>query len=401
MTEKRPHPLGAFRLYRVLASEGARARGYVRLCLARGGAPARDRLVPVGGDFNLLLRPLRNGITAAAEPDEAAIEPVGWRDTAVGLLRRNFTSVRRSLLDFDGVEIFPEGPKTKTRRFRKQLNLARRCRLAFDSPFVLAHPELVAGFPAEPASAGAFHVQTNARIAVALHLHYVDLWSEIATLLGRWRAPFELFVTLTVENQQLDAGIRAAFPGAVVRVVDNRGRDVRPFLLLLEQGAFDSFEAVCKIHGKRSLGGDRLPIFGGVLRRGAFLDLIGDDRQAQAIVRRFLDDPTLGLAGPERFLSASRPDAPRDVIGPPNRANVERLAATMGAPIRGDDFDFFEGSMFWARPRALAPLRRLGLADAFAPETGELDGALEQALERLFNHAARAAGYRVEGVSAE
>ena len=72
----------------------------------------------------------------------------------------------------------------------------------------------------------------------------------------------------------------------------------------------------------------------------------------------------------------------------------------MGAPIRGDAFDFFEGTMFWARPQALAPLRRLGLAaEAFAPEAGRVDGALEHAVERLFNHAARVAGFRVEDVS--
>ena len=74
----------------------------------------------------------------------------------------------------------------------------------------------------------------------------------------------------------------------------------------------------------------------------------------------------------------------------------------MGAPIRHDDFDFFEGTMFWTRPQALAPMRRLGLAaDAFAPEAGQVDGALEHAVERLFNHSVRVAGFRVEGAAVE
>jgi hypothetical protein len=395
-------PLASGRVYRLRAKETARARGYVRVALDRGGGAARDCLAPLDAELDLLLRPLRGGITASARADDATIEPLGWRDTALALLRRRFTSLRRSALNFGGVEVFPEGSKTKTRRFRKQLNVARHSRMAFDSPFVAAHPELIAGWPSEPQAAERPRDPPGSKIAVALHLHYVELWSEIETLLRRWRAPFALFLTLTTDPCELAARAQAAFPGAVVRVVDNRGRDVRPFLLLLEEGAFDSFDVVCKIHGKRSLGGDRLPIFGDVMRRAAFLDLIAEDRQAQAIVSRFADNPRLGLVGPRRFLSASRADAPRDALGPPNRQNVEALAARMGAPIRDEDFDFFEGTMFWARPQALAPLRRLGLAaDSFAPEAGRVDGGLEHAVERLFNHAARVAGFRVEGVSSE
>ena len=52
------------------------------------------------------------------------------------------------MLNFDGVEVFPEGPKAATRRFRKQLNVARHSGMAFDSPFVRAHPELMTGWPA-------------------------------------------------------------------------------------------------------------------------------------------------------------------------------------------------------------------------------------------------------------
>lgn len=402
MTDAPLRPLDAGRLYRLHAGEASRARGYVRVALDHGGGAARDLFAPLGAELDLLLRPLRGAVTASAPADGATIEPLGWRATAVALLRRRFTSLRRSVLNFDGVEVFPEGSKTKTRRFRKQLEAARHSGMAFDSPFVAAHPELIAGWPAGPEATERPHDQPSPRIAVALHLYYVDLWSEIATLLRRWRAPFTLFLTLTADNPELAARARSAFPGAVVRTVDNRGRDVQPFLLLLEEGAFDPFELVCKIHGKRSLGGDRLPIFGDVMRRAAFLDLIAEDRQAQAIVSRFADDPRLGLVGPRRFLSASRADAPRDALGPPNRRTVEALAARMGAPIRGDDFDFFEGTMFWARPQALAPLRRLGLAaDSFAPEAGRVDGALEHAVERLFNHAARAAGFRVEGVAVD
>jgi hypothetical protein len=394
--------LAARRVYRLRASEGAKARGYVRFTLDRGDGEPRQGLAPLGGGLDLLARGLDAAVTVSVDPDEAAVEPLAWSEALVAGLRRRFTSLQRSVLNFDGVEVFPEGPKAATRRFRKQLNVARHSGMAFDSPFVRAHPELMTGWPATWDADLAPREAQGPRIAVALHLHYVDLWDEIETLLRRWRAPFTLFLTLTGEHPQIIARARAAFAGAIIRVVENRGRDVRPLLLLLEEGAFDSFDLVCKIHGKRSLGGDRLPIFGDVMRRAAFLDLIVGDAQMRGIVDRFRDDADLGLVGPRRFLSASRAGAPRDVLGPPNRETVAALAARMGAPISGDAFDFFEGTMFWVRPQALAPLRRLALApDAFAPEAGLVDGALEHALERLFNHAARQAGFRVEVASAE
>jgi lipopolysaccharide biosynthesis protein len=64
------------------------------------------------------------------------------------------------------------------------------------------------------------------------------------------------------------------------------------------------------------------------------------------------------------------------------------------------EYDVFHGTMFWVRPLALTPLRGLRLANAFAPEAGLSDGALEHAVEGLFNHSVRLAGFQVAGVSA-
>jgi lipopolysaccharide biosynthesis protein len=56
--------------------------------------------------------------------------------------------------------------------------------------------------------------------------------------------------------------------------------------------------------------------------------------------------------------------------------------------------DFPVGTMFWARPEALAPLLRLGLTpDEYPPEPLNADGTVLHALERLLPLVAEDAGY--------
>jgi lipopolysaccharide biosynthesis protein len=59
-------------------------------------------------------------------------------------------------------------------------------------------------------------------------------------------------------------------------------------------------------------------------------------------------------------------------------------------------FDFPVGTMFWARPAALAPFKRLGLSWKDYPrEPVPYDGTILHAIERLVPFVAQGAGYTV------
>jgi hypothetical protein len=362
-------------------------------------AETREFLVPVFGEAPLIARPIDPDAAISIDESDATLEPLTWRASALGWLRRRFTGLSRTVLDFGFIEVFPEGSRSQTRDYRKLVKSAGTARMAFDGPFLQAHPELILGWipepavPTEPAGPNQFSV------AIAIHLHYVELWPEIVTLLGHWRTPFKLFLTLTGSNDALASRVRSKYPDCDIRIVENSGRDVRPFLLLLEEGAFDRFDLVCKIHGKRSRREGYPPLLGELVRRATYLDLIGSADQVRSILELFERRPSLGIVGPERFRASSRHGRPSEVMGASRRA-IEALAAKMGGKAPGPEFDAFAGTMFWVRPQALAPLRGLRLASAFAPEAGLADGALEHAVEGLFNHAVRLAGFEVLGVSA-
>jgi hypothetical protein len=385
--------------FRLRPTAAAVSRGFVRLLVQAPGQTERLCLAPAFAATPLLVLDPDRSARLSRHPDDADIEPVGPIARLSRAVRAFDPSYAKAMLRFEGAAIWPEGGRSTVRNYRKLIKFARAANMAFDGESLRHHPELALGFSDLQDARRQAPERPGPPTAVVLHLHYAELWPEIAFLLKRWRARFQLFVTLTREDDALVTRIAADFPGAKVDVVENRGRDVRPFLQLLESGALDAYELVCKIHGKRSLRSGASPLFGEMFRRATLLDLIGSDAQVEAIQNRFTSEPLLGLVGPERFRARSRHNDPTEIMGA-SRATIETLARRMGAEIGQGEYDVFHGTMFWARPKALAGLRGLGLAaNGFSAESGREDGAMEHAVEGLINHAVRAAGFQVVGTS--
>lgn len=245
-------------------------------------------------------------------------------------------------------------------------------------------------------------IPTGPRVAVVLHLHYLDLWPEFAVRLESLNRVFTLFVTLTSENHVVQADISSRFPGAQVSVVPNFGRDIGPFLGLLEGGVFEGFDVVCKLHGKKSLRHGKATMLGESWRRRSILELLGDSAQFDKILAMFDDDPHLGMLGSEAFRLPNNQFPAQDAWGA-NRDIMRQLAGRLaGSDKVPVNLDFFAGTMFWFRPAALRNFRGTGLhhVDTFAAEEGRTDGSVEHALERLLPHAVRCGGFRLANVPA-
>ncbi len=223
-------------------------------------------------------------------------------------------------------------------------------------------------------------------LATALvgHVFYPDLLSEVLACLARLPAGSHCHLTAPPE-------VAARLPKAALdradvtlHTTENRGRDIAPFLALLRSGALDGYDAVLKIHTKRSL---HLP-HGEVLRKALFVSLAG---RASIVgnVLAIMADPSVGMVGWRRVFMTS----PRQWHT--NRSRVEALAASLSPPAE-PRLAFFGGSMFWFRPAALRSITAspLSIGD-FEPEAGQIDGTLHHALERCFAIAAAASGFSV------
>ena len=374
----------------------ARQAGYVKFQFIKDREKISIRFLLIGDglDFHMINMNAES-VSFYFNPDDVQVVENNTFDFFKPFLPMLFRRSRRSILNYDGLVMIPQGTKVGVKMYGRLLGFLKKRALAPNDQFFIEHPELVIGFPLKDETPQIVQNSYIPKIAVCLHLYYTELWSEIENLLLQWNVPFHLFLTLTREDEAVSDKVRNVFVNSTILIVDNKGRDVRPFLVLLDQGLLSGFDLVCKIHGKKSSDNDRIPIFGDVARRAAFLELIASHQQVGKISEIFRRNPKVGIVGPRRFLVSSGRKSSKDVIGQ-NRPAVNEVAQRMGAAVDEANFDFFEGTMFWVRPQALKPLQDLKLStDFFDLEAGKVDGAPEHALERMFNLVVRRAGFEI------
>jgi GT2 family glycosyltransferase/glycosyltransferase involved in cell wall biosynthesis len=226
------------------------------------------------------------------------------------------------------------------------------------------------------------HSDARAKLAIAVHVYYPELWPEIAQRLKAIQHPFVLDIT-TPPNQaaHVETVVKQDFPAARIHVTPNQGMDILPFLSLVPHWQKEGILAVCKLHTKRGDGG---PI--ATHWRKHLLDtLVGHPDTPSQIAQAFTWHPQLSLVGPAIFyLSGQR-------LVYENKATLAQIQLALGqGPLPQEDWGFFAGTMFWARPAALAPLANLVASSAASHSTaafsGEYakDGRDEHALERAF-----------------
>lgn len=239
--------------------------------------------------------------------------------------------------------------------------------------------------PADPVAADA------APVAVALHLFYHDMWPEFSRRLAAQTFPFDLFVTLTGTTEEtagLEARIRSEFPGARVWALPNHGRDILPFLWLLRSGLLSPYQAICKLHSKKSPHRGDGDSWRNLLTEG----VLGHPDITRSRLQTFLADPAAGI-----WVADGQHYRGEDWWGM-NRPRTAELLARLGIDLEQDvqGLTFPAGSIYWVKPAVLEKLDALALGPAdFEPEQALVDGTTAHAVERAMGYLARAAGTHI------
>ncbi|MCB8839404.1 rhamnan synthesis F family protein [Aurantimonas sp. VKM B-3413] len=217
-----------------------------------------------------------------------------------------------------------------------------------------------------------------------MHVHYLDVWEDLAkTLAERMNVPFRLIITSSLPSEVIARPVTPYLVEMIMIPTDNRGRDIRPFLLAY--GRVEDYAIGLKLHTKRSTHLDR-----GENWRAEMIESLLPPQGVVAIKQAMEQIPRIGLIAPQGLFLSIR-EWMLD-----NRKGIERTARALSlkADYRSIANGYFSaGSMFWFRREALVAFSAPPLLAMFEAEEGQFDGTTAHAIERLFAFAAEHRGF--------
>ncbi len=214
----------------------------------------------------------------------------------------------------------------------------------------------------------------KSKYAAIVHIHYTEVWGSINSYLSNLNDfGFDLYVTITNTSNNIVDEIIRSYPEAHICLVENRGRDIRPFIETYKKIKDLGYSAICKIHSKKSAYRDD----GEKIRDEIYDALLGSKERVKHIIEEFeTNESTIGLLTPGKYLI---PHSDKNMTY--DREIVHALAQLLEI-----DFEysvFPAGSMFWFKPEALKGLEKIE-DHLFEIEEGLADGTLAHGIERLF-----------------
>ena len=88
------------------------------------------------------------------------------------------------------------------------------------------------------------------KLAIVLHVYYIDRWSYFENKLKQLKTDFDLYVTLCENNVDISNDIKKAFPKATIYKYPNKGLDIGPFIRTIKRLRDKDYDYLIKIHTK-------------------------------------------------------------------------------------------------------------------------------------------------------
>jgi len=216
------------------------------------------------------------------------------------------------------------------------------------------------------------NIKKNNDIAVILHMHYTDIWYEIEEYLKNLNSfGFDLYVTITNTDNNIIKKIIEKYPKANIKLVENRGRDILPFIDTFKEINELDYSYVCKVHSKKSeyrKDGDNI-------RNELYTSLLGNKEIIKTILEIF-SETRIGMVCNKKYM----------IDHAEHNMTYDTEITNDLARVLGFKFEYSKfpaGSMFWFKPQAFYNINRIE-RNYFDIEEGLIDGTTAHAIERLF-----------------
>jgi glycosyltransferase involved in cell wall biosynthesis len=223
------------------------------------------------------------------------------------------------------------------------------------------------------------------KLGVFLHLFYPELAEHIAAYLNNIPFAFDLYISTKLDAQHYVKDVFKAkccnCSRIVVEYFPNTGRDVAPFFSGFAEFIHE-YPIILKLHSKKSPHEKQLANW----LQHILDNLVGSPGIVEKIIDEMISDKA-SLVYPIETLEIMYGIA-KDGCWGHNQRNydlAEPILRKWGINSAKDDkFIFPAGTMFWCKTDVLRPLTdlRLSFSD-FDKESGQIDGTLAHAIERL------------------
>ena len=225
-------------------------------------------------------------------------------------------------------------------------------------------------------------------LAIVVHAFYEDVFVEIMERLHSIKGlAFKLFVTTPhLQIATMSEILSSSGYPYLLMPVNNRGRDVLPFLKITEKVAEEGYTVILKIHTKKS----KHRKDGDVWRNDLYGKLLNENSM-RTVLDKFNSDAKLGVIGPSGHI------VPMSFYWGSNAKAVVALSCRLGLTMdKIKELNFVAGTMFFARMEALEPLLNIAIDEEdFELEDGQIDGTLAHAIERVIAISASSRGYNL------
>ena len=214
-------------------------------------------------------------------------------------------------------------------------------------------------------------------ILIHLHIYHFCFYPELRDYIKKIKdQKFDLFVTMSNQNQKIIDDIKLHFPEAHIDIVENRGYDVGPFLKIMNEVNLDDYSYVLKLHTKGNVT-NRCPILSnkffiyGSTWRQNLLSFMDNWNETINVLEKYKN---IGMVCGHNVLLNEKEDK-IDI------ENLDNVCKKIGFPIP-KKYSFVAGTMFIARSNIFKPLQgKFKLEDFEKPRK---EPTLAHYLERVF-----------------
>jgi lipopolysaccharide biosynthesis protein/SAM-dependent methyltransferase len=232
----------------------------------------------------------------------------------------------------------------------------------------------------------------NKAIAIVVHAYYIDVFKEILVYLNNiTEVNYTLYVTSPAEHiEALTPLLDSLEVSYKLLPVENRGRDVLPFLKILPMILSAGHDSLVKVHTKKSPH----RVDGEAWLKGLLSNLL-TEKAIKNSLDVFQKYAGVGIISPDEHI------VPMNYYFGSNEKWIKLLGNELDASIEDIlAMKFVAGTMFFAKTAALRPLLDLPITDTdFENEERQVDGTLAHALERIIPVVADKRGYCLSGAS--